>query len=100
MKIYANEHMWNEKLAKTPKALREKEFGEMDRLFYQQGFKVSGSGEGKHGHFVEVDIKPGTTMQAVQQLLTDYAASAVTVRTDDLEPLYGRSVTTLGMRRK
>jgi hypothetical protein len=100
LKIYPNEHYWAEKLSKVPKARLEKEFEKMDALFYQQSFKVSSSGNDKNGHYVEVDIKPGTTMQAVQQLLTDYAASAVTVRTNDLEPLYGRSVTTLGMRRK
>jgi hypothetical protein len=100
MKIYPNELVWNEKLSKIPKARHEKEFAAMDRLFYQQGFKVSSSGNDKHGHYVEVDIKPGTTLQAVNQMLEDYSASAVTVRPEDFEPLYGKNIMTLGMRRK
>jgi hypothetical protein len=100
MKIYPSELTWREKLKGIPKAQHEREFQKMNDLFYKQGFKVVDDGVDRHGHFVEVAIRPGTKIQAVNQLLEDYAASAVTVRPEDIEPILGRSIVTLGMRRK
>ena len=100
MKVYPSELVWNEKLASIPKAQRERQFRDMDRLFHSQGFKVVGQGEDRHGHYAEVAIRPGTSMQAVNQFLEDYAVSALTVRPEDVEPIYGKSIVTLGMKRK
>jgi len=100
VKIYPSEFAWAEKIKNIPKALREKEFAKQERLFFQQGFKAVGQGEDRNGHWVEILIRPGTTLQAVNTMLAEYSTAAVTVQPEDVEPLYGRNIMTLGMKRK
>lgn len=100
MKIYPDEFKWKEKMDRIPRALQEREFAALDNLTLQQGFKITKTGTDKHGKYAEVSVRPGTSMQAVNQYLEDMAVSALTVRPEDIESIYGKSIVTLGMSRK
>jgi hypothetical protein len=97
--MYIDPDKIKEKLKDIPQPLRQKALNELDEIYKSRGFKARANGQDSIGHWVDVDIKPGTELVQVYEFLQSANIAAVTVEPVDIERLYGKNAGTLAMRR-
>lgn len=99
MRIYPDPQKWAERISKVPMPLRNKALKELDGLYEQKGFRALRNGKDAHGTYVDVDVKPGTSLADVHSFLQDFDAAAVTIEPLDLPRVLGKNLMSLSMQR-
>ena len=99
MRLYIDPEKIAAKLKEIPIPLRAKALNELDDVYKARGFKSRSSGQDNVGHYVDVDLRPGTDMAKVYEFLNTAYVAAVTIEPDDIEKMWGKNPVSLGLRR-
>lgn len=99
MKMYLDPQKWAERVKDVPLPLRRKAFSELDAEYERRGFKAGESGRDENGNYIEVSIRPGTTMEELYGFLNSTDTACVSIGPKDIPVLCGKDVLTLGLQR-